>query len=299
MKFSVVISVSSYEEDIGSVCTSVLNNKQFVKDVHIIHPTFKGNEQHNKLYLDQLRSNGIQVKRDASYDPANFDNSDVILWIPPYCEMTLGDFNELQYRANTANEKQTHFGLGTTYTLPGFSIFYGYISVMMVIQWVMNVFWNHRKLYFFSDIRGYFLINKGNHKFIPSEYSYLWNIWNPNVMRKNYKNATIYHEQKRESSYSFTKWLIYHNLPFGLWILIFLPIWGFISLSFVSLVANFVFQYNWIVTVSGVGFWILEFIISCLIGFSYSKNNFTLIYGLLFPIYWVMFPAFWLWSKFK
>jgi hypothetical protein len=300
--FSIVTNITSAGESPRLVVQSVLNNLTFVRDIHFIYPRYIPDEE-DDLYTgwkrdrEKLQNAQIPYKFEARLNMENFPDgkNTILVEVPPNCDLRLGDFERLKTQAASADYAQTHFGLSTRLQMNEFSVWYAYLVVCMVIQWFINRFGYNDKLYFYTDVRARFVIYKGKTKFIPLEHTYLWTLWNPNVMKKQYENATV-SASEFPTPFSFVRWVLSNHaaLGFGLWIIPFIPVWFFFSLSPLSF---FLGYQSFIFAFSGIGVYITEVGIAYLVARTYSDAPWTLAYCLMFPFAWFTFPLVLTFSK--
>jgi hypothetical protein len=300
--FSIVTNITSAGESPRLVVQSVLNNLNFVRDLHFIYPHYIPDEEDNlypgwKRDREKLQNAQIPYKFEARLNVENFsdDKNTILVEVPPNCDLRLGDFERLKTQAGSADYAQTHFGLGTRFQMEGFSVWYAYLVICMVIQWFINRFAYNNKLYYYTDVRARFVVCKGKTKFIPVEHTYLWTLWNPNVMQKQYENATV-SANEFPTPFSFVRWVLSNHtaLGFGLWILPFIPVWFFFSISPISIVLGY---QSFIFTMSGISVYITEVGIAYLIAKTHSDMPWTFAYCLMFPLAWITFPFVLTFSK--
>jgi hypothetical protein len=303
MSIAAIIIISDWNESPRTAIKSVVSNRKYVKELHIVFPAF--DEQREKeLYQDWMKDkeillqSDIKVQFDAVLKVEYYDDPKLLLVeIPPNCSMKLGDFELLSSRAKQCNEQQTHLGIGATLNLGSFSLWYGYLVILSVMEWFMNV-WFNRKLYQYTDIRARFVMTKGEFKFLPLEHNILSSIWNPYTMKKEYGNATI--EPGNMSPKQLTQWVLWSHqtFKFGLWILTYIPIYVFLTISWLGVISTFI-NFSWIITTTSVSMWIVEFLVSYLIARNYLKVNQLVILCMFFPVYWITFPLVLVWGKFS
>lgn len=290
--FTFVITLTDLDENPQRAIQSLLSHKKYVNDVKIVYPRYINNEQ--ELYpgwfedREKIRYEIIPIM-DLKY----FTDDHTIVEIPPYVDMRLGDFENLAAQSQQCSQRQLQFGLGTTLVSNRFSLLHGFLVIMAVMEWFINRFWYRGKLINRGDIWGRFIVKKGqHHRYIGCDYSYLWNIRNTEVKPKEYANASI------ELTPTVVHWLLRTNklFDFGLWILVYIPIYIFISLSFSGLI---LYTWSpWFVTGAATGIWSLEIFISFLIARHYVKVPWLLMFCFTFPVYWISFPYVLLYYKF-
>jgi hypothetical protein len=302
MSFAAVITITDWNESPQNAVKSIVSNKKYVKELHFVFPGY--DEQREKeLYSDWMKDKqslldgGVEVYFDATLKVDYYKDPKMLLVeIPPNCIMKLGDFELLSSKSKQCTEQQTHFGIGATLNLGKFSFWYGFLVVLSVMEWFMNV-WFNKKLYQYTDVRARYIMTKGKYKFFPLEHTVLSYFWNSHTAKKEYGNATV---ENLTSAKITTQWVLWNNqtFKFGLWILAFIPIYVFFTISWIGVLSTFMHN-NWVITTSSVSMWIMEFIISYLIASNYLKVDYLVLLCIFFPVYWILFPLVLVWAKFS
>jgi hypothetical protein len=294
--FSFVIPLSDLNESPEIAIKSILAHKKYAKDVKVVYAGYSGEDHslYNGWHEDKKKLN-IQVI--PILDLKYFDNDTaLVVEVPPFAQMYLGDFENLEKQSQESTSlTQTQFSLGTTLTSQYSSILYGFLMIMTVMEWFINRLWYNGKFIQNTDIRCRFVVTKGVTRHIGNDYSYVWNILNREVKRKQYSNAII----DVGINNQVVNWILskHKMFSFGLWILAYVPFYIFVSLSFSSMV---LYSWSpWIVVGAGSGIWLFEILISFLICRSYCKIPYLLAYCIMFPLYWITFPYALLYFKFS
>lgn len=302
MSIAAVITITSWNESPFYAVKSVLSNRKYVKELHFIFPGYDEQEEKD-LYLEWpsdrkiLEQSNIKIQFDARLKADNFEDPELLLVeIPPNCSMKLGDFELLSSKAKQSNEQQTHLGIGSSINLNEFSPWYGFLVILAVMEWVMNLFFN-RKIYQYTDIRARFIMSKGKYKFLPLQHTILSYFWNPYTMKKEYSNAAI--EQGKSTPREITRWILWSHetFKFGLWILPYICVYIFITISWLSILSNFL-SFSWIISTASLAVWFVEFLVAFFVTNGHIKVKYHIILCALFPVYWILFPFVFASAKF-
>ena len=294
--FTFVIPISNLKESPETAITSLINHPKYVKNIKVAYSGYGGDD--DSLYKGWHRhktEHNIEVIPSMNLKHFS-DDTEVIVEVPPYVNLKLGDFENLISQSKECSVTQNQFALGTTFTSNYFNLLHGILMIMTVMEWFINRLWYGNKLINYHDVRARFIIRKGKERYLGNDYSYFWNIWNREVKRKQYGDAYIQLDNHYPQS---SDWLLYNNrvYNFGLWILFDIPFYVVISLSFSSLI---LYTWSpWVVVGAGTGLWSFEILISFLICRHYLRVPYLLVFCFLFPIYWVSFPFILLYFKFS
>lgn len=296
MSLTVVIPLTDLDENPKQAIKSVIAHKKFVKRVRIVYARYtgEGHSFYNGYTEDKEQIEDIEVitKLDAKYFS---DDDNVIIEVPPNCDMRLGDFQKLEEMSKDKSRpvEETQFSLGTTLVSEQVNLLHGIVMIMMLMEWVIGRVFYFGKLISHYDIRGRFIIRKGDqHQYIAAPFRYKWNLIMNDVRRKEYECATI-------NITNNIRWLLQNNttFSFGLWILVYIPIYVFFSLSF-----NSIWFYKWspwiLMTVTTTS-WSVVSLISFFLMRQYLRVPYLVVYCILFPFYWISFPYILLFYKFS
>jgi hypothetical protein len=287
--------LTDLDENPKTAIKSVIAHKKFVKRVKIVYARYPG-QDHSFYHGYAEDCEEIEVDVITKLDAKYFGNDDnVIIEIPPNCDMRLGDFQKLEEISKDKSRpvEETQFSLGTTFFSNTFNLMHGVIMIMMLMEWLIGRVFYFGKHISHYDIRGRFIIRKGNQQqYLSEPFKYRWNLIMNDVKRKEYECATI-------DITNNIRWLLYNNttFAFGLWIFVYIPIYVFLSLSF-----NSVWFYKmspWILLTITTTSWSFFSLASFLLMRQYIKVPYLFVYCILFPFYWISFPYILLYYKFS
>jgi hypothetical protein len=289
---SAVIKITSFNESPEFAVKSVIANKGLFNELHFIYPTFQSEEESmypNWLLTDKANLNGISVFFHVMLHAKYFQSDSIIVEIPPNCEVKSGAFTTIKSAMKAANTKQTHFALSPVTSLNQFSLWHGFLIVLMMIESVWNRIFERGKLINYTDVKAYFVMKKGKINYFPEEKSG-W-VFNESTIPKAYAGGTCILRPFDDDNFVMWKLHTHTNMSLiGLWIVpysIFYFIlgiswpsvlWGAISFSNVYF-ASYVFLV-----------WLLEVFVSYRVGTFYISCPKRLVFSLLFPVYWFLFP---------
>ncbi len=291
---SIVIHITESAESARFAVKSIINNIDLIHSVHFIHPAYDTDK--TSMYKgwteDRISLAGTPIYFHPEMRSSDFESS-IVCEIPPFCELKKGPLKTIEKRLRHSSHSQNHCILSTVSIYEGFSVFYGFLLVLQVIDWIWNRVFENNKLIQYTDVIARQVIRKGQKKFLPTE-RFSWRLWNSEVIPKIYcKESAL--KFGSMSSYETLKWRLYthKNLTFGLWIFLYFPIYITTALPWVSMTF---FGANVLVQIV-VLLWIIEFILTWLVCKDYVKMRAVFVYAALFPVYWVFFPFFLIWSK--
>lgn len=294
---AVAIHLSAFEPDCSEAIKGILANRDQVKEVHFIYPSFEdeGTSMYRGWAKDrtELEQSHVRIFFDAKINPENLKEASVVIEVPPTCRLKLGAFESIREQIKTADATQTHFALATKTDIKGFNIWLGFLVVMTVIEWLWNRVFERNKLIQYTDVRGRFLIRKANKFLLPEESLSSWRIWNANVMPKVYAGDTAV----LKGLDIFAR--LYHHRYFGmgLWLIPFLVIWGMLTLSWTTMIGTAIhYRSLWMGTYA-LSIWTVEVLISLAICGYYIQNRYNSLFYLLFPVYFMAFPFILVFSK--
>jgi len=300
----IAIHITGFSESPISAIRGILANKSRVNEVRFIYPSYQDDKtsmypewsEHRK----ELEDANVGVYFDATLNADNLSNGSVVVEVPPYCELKLGAFESISKEIGNANMAQTHFALSTSTKLRKFSLLYGFLVVLTVIDWLWNRFYEHNKLVQYTDVRGRFLLRKGQRRFLPKENEFTWRLWNSQVMPKVYAGDTaILSPPPPVSGWSYIVWLLHthKHLGMGFWIAPFSAIWGFLSISWFTMLWNAIIYRSFWLGGYATSIWAIEICISFLICGHYIRLDYKNVFYVLFPVYFMLFPFMLMYSK--
>lgn len=259
---------------------SVLTNQKHFHQLHIIDPTRAEDDRLPEGFR-------IPVHYHGTLEPQHFPDNAIVTIIPPHACVKSGAFEMIERNMRASTVHQTHFGVTTTKRYNKFSIFHGFLVVMLLIEWIWEIL-DRSKIIQTTDIKSMFVLKKGNLKYFNEETTG-WRFYNPHVIPKQYGgelaelvDAPMDHIFR---NHRYMKLL-------GFWVFPFFWSWFTLGLVYV-LVAYAQFRQPillYVVTLAGL--WIWEFMISFVITGYYAKMPYRIVFSLLFPVYFVLFPFY-------
>lgn len=279
--FSAVIRITKFKESPKCAIKSIINNSKYIKDVHIIYPHFKNEEESMYEGWERDKQHLKDYTISASLHVKDFDQNGTIIEIPPNCDLKAGAFDTLDFKMRHATDAQTNTALIPKLKLNGFSIMYGYFMILYLIDWFWNRLFENNKLIQYSDVKSYFIMKKGNKTYFPTS-SILWRIWNSETIGKAYVDtATLEGGNIIQTLHN------HQNMRIGLWVFIYLPLWFIPTMAFISMAGS----------VYSILTWAVGSFLTWMTTMHYVKARFYFGYILSFPFYWATFPLILLYSK--
>lgn len=290
MTLAVAIRISDFRESPERAVRSVLAHKDRISELHFIHPTYREGDELYPGWLqnDAVKLGPILVHFDATLNGANFGPQVTqVIELAPSTELCLGAFEQVKQLTKSAQIHQNHIAISTGTIFRGLvNPWYGFAVVMTVIDWIWNrtIGWN--RLIQSNDIHVRFLMRKGKRAFLPEPtFSSIYpRQYGANVARTQPDSVL---------------WLLntHSNLKLGWWIVLFSPIWLFLTLSWVSVVSGAIFAQS-LVLGSWVGSaWMVQSLMAHLICANYLQMPYAWVYHLLFPAYFAAFPFYLIYSR--
>lgn len=301
---AVAVTISGYAESAQRAVHGVLLNRDKVKQLHFVYPAYQSDTE--SMYAEwpkdrvALEKAGIQVFFDATLDAKYFNSdTDSVIEINPYCELKSGAFATIQSTLKATSHEQTHVALATATKLNRFSLWYGFIIVLTVIDWLWNRIGEHNKLMQYTDVVARFIVRKGQVASLPRP-SVSWRLWNPHVVPKIYAGETALNcPPESEEGFQYTSWLLYthKHLGFGLWMFPFALAWFVLSSSWFGTFYSVLFTRSLVMGTYAMGTWLMEITVAWLICGHYLQLNYKNVFYVLFPFYLLAFPFFLLYCK--
>jgi len=295
---AVAIHLSRLEPNCREAVQGILANRDQVKELHLVYPSFEDEKRsmYNGWLEDReaLEKSHVCVSFDAKLNPDNLTGVGTVVEVHPTCRLKLGAFESIRQQISSANAVQTHFALATKTQVDGFSIWYGFLVVLTVMEWLWNRVFERNKLIQYTDVRGRFLVRKANCHFLPSESLAWWRVWNSNVMPKVYAGDTAV----LKGCNMFARLYNHRYFGIGLWLVPFLVIWGILSLSWTSMIyAALQYRSLWVGGYA-LSIWAVEIMLCLLICRHYIHNSkYDTLFYVLFPVYFATFPFILVYSK--
>lgn len=289
----VAIHLSEFEPDCSEAIQGILTNSKHIDELHLIYPTYE--DDATSMYAEwphdkaKLGLADIKVFVEARMNAESLSDANVLIEIPPTCRLKLGALEDIHDQIKSASTNQTHFALATSTQVHGFSIWTGFLVVLTVIEWFWNHLFERNKLIQCTDVRGRFVLRKGEKLIVPEESQASWRFWNANVMRKRYAGDTCV----LKGLDIFARLHNHRYLGLGLWVVPFFFVW------FVSTFAWAPVVQNWSLWTSAYALtlWAIELSVAYLISGWYIRNRYNLLFAALFPLYFATFPFMLVYSK--
>lgn len=282
---SIVIKITGFSESPRRAIASVLKNLDKIRDVHIIYPNYSSDDESMyKGWKDDKKIIGAASKAifiEPSLDSKNFDSDDIVVEIPPNCELKSGAFSIIENEMKNANSNQTHLGLSTVTKFSGFSLWYGFFIVLYTIDWIWNRLFERNKLIQYTDVKARFIIKKGRTTHFP-EKNIVWRFWNADTIPKIFTETAVL-----EGGNIISVLNNHSYMKIGLWVLIYGPIWFVVSTAMINMPGS----------VYSISMWIFGSTLAWLTTKDYVKLTGSLFYVLAFPFYFILFPILLIWSK--
>ena len=176
MKLAAVIRITPYNESIENAIQTIIKSKKYFCHVYVVSQGGAGII--STKYAESLERAGITsiVVRKIPELPHN--GIDGILEIPPncYCDpLAIGELIETS-ESQGKNVNLTHFSLATDVEDKTFSIAYGWLFVLYLIEWA---WWTYERYKLPLDrfIRLTYVVKKGSRRLIaPKQFA--WRFYN-------------------------------------------------------------------------------------------------------------------------
>jgi hypothetical protein len=282
---SIVIKITGFSESPRRAISSILKNLDKIRDVHIIYPNYSSDDESMyKGWKDDKKIITAAAKAvfiEPSLDSKNFDSDDIVVEIPPNCELKSGAFSIIENEMKNAKPNQTHLGLSTVTKFSGFSLWYGFFIVLYTIDWIWNRLFERNKLIQYTDVKARFIIKKGKVTHFP-EKSIVWRFWNVDTIPKIFTETAVI-----EGGNIIAVLNNHSYMTIGLWLLIYGPIWFVVSTAMLSMPGS----------VYSISMWIFGSTLAWLTTKDYVKLTGSLFYVLAFPFYFILFPILLIYSK--
>ena len=275
--FSVVIKITKFNESPRRAIQSILNNLNYVDQVRIVNPYFTNEKDMYKGWEEDKKKLNVIIEPELKEK----ELGDIVVEIPPNCDLKSGAFNTIEKRLRHSNDNQNTLALIPQLNLKGFGIMQGYFIVLYLIDWFWNRLYENNKLIQYTDIQARYMMRKGSKKFLPKP-KFSQRFWNVETIPKIPVDTAVLEDQNiMQTLYN------HQNMRFGLWILTYFLVWFFLTTLFVALPGQFY----------SIVFWGVGSLLSYLTTQFYIKTNYKLFYVLLFPLYWVTFPFILIYAK--
>lgn len=208
---------------------------------------------------------------------------DWLVEIPSGCKLNLGMIQRIATVVRDAEleEKVTHAAIPTRIEMPSFNPLHGFVYVCLAIEWIWNLFENG-KLYNYTDVRITAMVTKGGSGRFLAPRRRTWRLWNENCVKKPAPSSSNLVEW---TPYMFRRHL---NMKlWGLWIVPYLAAYIMLAIPF----------FWGAMTAYTATVWAIQSAFSIFVGKKYAKSNYTVLYGLLFPVYWALFPIYLIYER--
>ncbi len=289
----VAIHLSEFEPDCSEAIKGILANSEHVDELHLIYPSFEDEESsmYDGWKEDKIKLVNAEIEPvfEARIHTESLSEATVLIEIPPTCRLKLGAFDAIREQIQSAGTAQTHFALATSTEVRGFSIWTGFLVVLTVIEWIWNHFFERSKLIQYTDVRGRFVLRKGETLILPEEHQTSWRFWNANVMRKRYAGDTCV----LKGMDIFARLHNHRYLGLGLWVIPFFFFWFVYTFAWAPVIQNMTL---W-TSVYTLALWVLQICVAYLVSGWYIKSRYNVLFCLLFPLYFAAFPFMLVFSR--
>lgn len=286
MRFTAVITVTSYEEDCSNALRSIRKNPNyFQREIFIVCK--------NLAAVKQFQSENVTIIPEFKLSDLGEEHT-TIMKIPPYALFGESGLIKLKTKIKHSSIEKNVFTLRTAYySQPPSGLMWlnGFALVALVCQW-LHSFWEFWKIHQTDDIVVYCVVNKMGKRSIHPEKNYFTDrFFHNNEPTYVYDEFTIV--KYPSDNYRFLFRFLSQHSHFGLgwWILLYAFYWiGFLFLTILPIISN-------VIAGSSFNFYIMVFgliiLQACLVmiatnGYALFPLRFLLSVG--FTFYFMLFP---------
>jgi len=245
-RFSAVICISEFAECPAPGIQSVLRNKAYFSELHLVQHGYDANRNLYPEYADDkeaLAEAGITLKWHSRFDPDKA-HTHAVVYVQPDMQVADGAMamlhEEMNYDAKHAPQR-THFAYSAITSIrlterqkrdpkQWFqSGFYGFLIVVMMLDWLRALFqppffpfvWNTYKYHKTSDLRAVTLSTTYPHRARLAPESWSWWLWNPGQSRIKSGGAALLNTPKDNDvglPYVLRTIKLHNHLGYGWWV---------------------------------------------------------------------------------
>lgn len=289
MSFTAVVHITGFNECPENAVKSVVSNVNHFSKLLIVFP---GYDESNELYKDFEEDKAYLEEHDTEILvipklSIDYVENHSIVEIPAYCRFKPGGMEMIRRQIADAPNSVTHFAMSTVTALPDFSLFYGFLMLVEVINWIRSRITERGRLYQYNDVRIRHVVQCGKRRYLP-ERQFIWRFWNNGCAWRLYGgDAAVMMPPNDRTGYDYVMWTLYTNttMGFSAWLFVFMGVWLSLLLPAYGLVVKWNIDSMWI-----LGAWFAEILFSALVAQNYLKLKMGVLFSVFFPVYWMLFP---------
>jgi hypothetical protein len=184
MSLCAIIKISEFHENPKNAVSSVLASKDRFKELHIISPAYVEGED---IYIgwknDKVKLEAYMTVTVESVINIDTITSQYVIYINPYCSVSLSAIELLQRDAKLSNQNETFFGLASGVKINKTSLWNGFFIVMAFIYFVWAK-WENYKFFTNVDVTMQAIIQKGKKRYIPKRSTFIKYLQSPDVRKR-------------------------------------------------------------------------------------------------------------------
>lgn len=307
--FAAVIERTDANESIELAIRSVINNKAYFCEVHIVQTQGKSAKQYAK-FEDDISSLGLPVVyHSLRFNPNKIERAHAAVFIQGDLQVTDGALNNLRedmVQSARFHPSITHFAVESTLKVDTqqqriLSMFYGFWIVVLVLDFYRSLF-NLNKYHRTNDLRAELVYTTfGRKELAPERWS--WWVWN-NGMTRIIKGGAALLQSPSDKIPVLRMIQTHRYMGFGIWLLFYLVYYFFCALPWWNplfyspertLLSAIMTRsaFTWY----GILWMVLHMLMAAVLTWRNMDMPLASIQILLFPLYLTLSPAFFLFAR--
>lgn len=242
MSIAALIKVKTRYQCIDNALESVYRCRDRIQELHIVDSWYREDRPRSHKwteYEEKFRQANLSVHIHVMLDEQLITTENV-LQVHPSADFNKGALEPLQRNMKVASKNQIQCALQSQYELPGFSMAYGYILVLAVLDFFWR-FYERQKHYLPTDLVLTSVVRKGKNIWIP-EKSFSARFWNseqaPIFVNEG---ACIIRPTEHEQGFAFLRACVMdhpHMKLFRMWFLWYLASWSIMAMFLSTIVVS-------------------------------------------------------------